>query len=202
MTEIKTLVMYAPIKDVDMTAPLVPSERQREIDGCKNEMVRREKYLVWKLLEKAVKRCFNLDIANLTFTKNEFGQWLCPDFFFSLSHTAGAVCVAVSRHKVGVDIEKIKEVRPELSSRFLTGSELELIKELDLEERGRFFLEAWVKKESIFKMHGGESLMPRRIDTVECDVIVESVCVFGEKYLIALASENQEKYEIIYTEEI
>ena len=202
INDVDVLVMYAPIKDTDMTEPLVPKERHQEVEGCKNERVRREKYLVWKLLAKATKQGLNLDFDNLKFTKTEFGQWISPDFFFSLSHTDGAVCVAVSREAVGVDIEKIRDIKPSLLPRFLSDAEFKHASMLAEDEKNRFFLDAWVKKESIFKMRGGKSLLPRSIDTAKCDATVEHVSVHGEEYLISLACQDKVKYEIIYTEEI
>lgn len=202
INDVDVLVMYASIKDTDMTEPLVPKERQQEVEGCKNERVRREKYLVWKLLAKATKQGLNLDFDNLKFTKTEFGQWISPDFFFSLSHTDGAVCVAVSREAVGVDMERIRNIKPSLLERFLSDAEFKHASMLGEDEKNRFFLEAWVKKESVFKMHGGESLMPRSIDTFECGATVEYADIHGEEYLISLSCQNNAKYEIIYTEEI
>lgn len=202
VNDLDVLVMYAPVTDSDMTEPLVPSERQREVEGCKNERARREKYLVWKLLKKAAEQGLNLDFDNVKFTKTEFGQWISPDFFFSLSHSDGAVCVAVSRAAVGVDIEKVRALKPSLHERFLSEDELRCASLLSENERNSFFLDAWVKKESIFKMRGGKSLLPRSIDTAKCDATVEHVSVHGEEYLISLACQDKVKYEIIYTEEI
>ena len=196
------LVMYAPIKDTDMGDALFPSERQREIDGCTNEKVKREKYLVWKLLALAVKKRFNIDFANLEFTKTENGKWICPDFHFSLSHTDGAVCVAISDSPVGVDIERKREINSSLSDRFLTASEREYASTLSPDATDRFFFEAWVKKESLFKKNGGKALLPRSLDTLSADAISTGVTVDGEEYLIGLACQNNTKYEIIYTEEI
>ena len=125
VTDVGVLVMYAPTYECDTSLPLVPSERQQEIARCKNDKVRREKYLVWKLLERAVTERFKLDFANLKFTKSANGQWVCPDLFFSLSHTDGAVCVAISDKPVGVDIEKVRPLRTEILERALTQSERE-----------------------------------------------------------------------------
>lgn len=196
------LVMYAPIKDTDMGDALFPIERQREIDGCTNDKVKREKYLVWKLLALAVKKRFNLDFANLEFTKTENGKWICPDFHFSLSHTGGVVCVAVSPSAVGVDIEKVGTADRALANRFLTDAEREYSSTLSEKLAERFFFEAWVKKESLFKKNGGKALLPRSLDTLSADAISTGVTVDGEEYLIGLACQNNTKYEIIYTEEI
>ena len=198
---IDTLVIYAPITDAATSAPLYPPERQAEIDRCKNDRTRREKYLVWKLLERAVSERFNLDFANLKFTKSENGQWSCPEFCFSLAHTDGAVCVAVSSSPVGVDIEKVAPVREGLYSRVLTDSEREELLRLPEGEGALFFLETWVKKESLFKRDGGECLAPRSRDTLSSDAITERVTVGDSDYLIGLAAKN-ENYKICYMEAI
>ena len=201
-TDIGTLVMYAPTYDVEMCVPLVPSERQCEVERCRNDKTRREKYLVWKLLERAVKERFNLDFANLEFTKNENGQWLCPDFYFSLSHTDGAVCVAVSTKPVGVDIEKKREVREGLYRRILTEREREYIMSLPADGQRDFFLSSWVKKESLFKRDGGSCLMPGKRETLDSEAQLCLVNVGDGEYFIGLANSENEKYEIIYTEEL
>lgn len=198
---IKTLVMYAPIGDVDITESLYPKSRYREILECKNENARREKYLVWKLLEQAIKIATNLDFANLEFTKTTNGKWICPDLHFSLSHADGVVCVAVSDLPIGVDVEAVKDIRPVLADKILTDSEREMMASLPERERGRFMLDAWVKKESIFKMRGGEALLPNRIESASVKVKMHSVTVSGREYVIAIATEN-DNIEIIYTEEL
>lgn len=184
-----------------MTEPLLPSERQIEVDRCKSEKTKREKYLVWRLLERAVTERFDLDFANLKFTKSENGQWTCPDFYFSLSHTSGAVCVAVSIYPVGVDIEKIAPKKEGLYSRVLTDNEMKEAMRLPEWERHVFFLEAWVKKESLFKRDGGECLMPRSRDTLVSDAVSERVTVGDAEYLIGLATKNK-NYKICYMEAI
>ena len=193
---IDTLVIYAPITDAATSAPLYPPERQAEVDRCRNDRTRREKYLVWKLLECAVLERFNLDFA-----KSENGQWSCPEFCFSLAHTDGAVCVAVSSSPVGVDIEKIAPVKEGLYSRVLTDSEREELLRLPEGEGAPFFLEAWVKKESLFKRDGGECLAPRSRDTLSSDAISERVTVGDSDYLIGLAAMNK-NYKICYMEAI
>lgn len=201
-TDCATLVMYAPTREADTSAPLMPKERQSEVDKCKNERTRREKYLVWKLLRKAAEQHFNFDFANLEFTKTENGQWICPDFYFSLSHTDGAVCVAVSSHPVGVDIEKVREVAKRLYERVLTEEEMKHLLTLPEDERGGFFIDAWVKKESLFKRDGGSCLMPAKRETIGSAAKVHRVMIGDAPYVIGLSNYENEKYEIIYTEEL
>ena len=198
---IKTLVMYAPIGDVDITESLYPKSRYREILECKNENARREKYLVWKLLEQAIKIATNLDFANLEFTKTTNGKWICPDLHFSLSHTDGVVCVAVSDLPIGVDVEVVKDIRPVLADKILTEREKAIMESMPTEKMGRFLLDAWVKKESIFKMRGGEALLPNRIESASVKVKMHSVTVSGREYVIAIATEK-DNIETVYMEEV
>lgn len=197
----KTLVVYAPLFDADTSVPLYPQDRFSEVNRCKNEKAKHEKYLVWKLLEWVVKTSYNIDFDNLNFTKTVNGKWICPDFYFSLSHTDGALCVAVSDMPVGVDIEMKRCVRPSLKDKILTEREKKKMDDLSECEREEFLLEAWVKKESIFKMGGGEALLPTRIDTIDSAVKVQTVDILGREYLISVASEN-DNIEIVYTEEL
>ena len=196
-----TLVMYAPVRRVDTSVPLYPIERYSEILRSKNERVRAEKYLVWKLLEKAVTDCFNLEFTNLQFTKTANGKWICPDFYFSLSHTDGLVCVAVSKCTVGIDVEIVHDISDRVAGRILTDRERKKMESAPIEERNDFLLRAWVNKESIFKKRGDVALLPSTIETEDAEATVEKVTVDGRPYIISVCCNGNEiLYE--YTEEI
>ena len=198
-------VYYSDISNCVLDDNLIltlPQERKAYVSSINDKFRKKQSLFVWKLFEKAVRARFNLDFANLKFTKNENGQWLCPDFYFSLSHTDGAMCVAVSTKPVGVDIEKKREVREGLYSRMLTECEREYILTLPSGERCDFFLSSWVKKESLFKRDGGSCLMPAHRETLDSDARLLRVKIADGEYFIGLANTENEKYEIIYTEEL
>lgn len=196
-------VLYAPIKEHSIDVPLYPQDRDSEVRACKNAKVRLEKYLVWRLLERAVREYLDLDFTDTVFYKTECGKWVCPDFHFSLSHTDGALAVAVSMSPVGVDIEGIKKINPELKSKILTERENDCYGLLPEELKNGFLLESWVKKESIFKMNGGEALMPKCIETSEYRVRVEQVKMSHGCCLLAVSTEKTtNEIHYIYTEEI
>ena len=196
------LVAYAPIRCYDINIPLHPSERYDEIIRCKNEKVKQEKYLVWKLLEQVVTKYINLDFANLKFTKTVNGQWICPRFYFSLSHTDGLVCVAVSKRPVGVDSEIFRSVNEGLATRILTERELSEYRKLSPRDKNRFLLCAWVKKESVFKKSGGEKLLPGSIEISEHHTELKCVEVEGREYVISVSGNYGDKIEFKYVEEI
>ena len=196
------IVAYAPIGDADISAPLHPKSRYDEVVRCKSTDAQKEKYLVWKLLENTVEKHLNLKFANLKFTKTDNGQWLCPDFHFSLSHTDMLVCVAVSDQPIGVDAELVRGVRSGLEGRILTEKERDAMKRLPPEKQGEYLLEYWVKKESIFKKEGGHALLPNRIRTDEYNTSVRRVACGTAEYLIAVCHDRADEIEINFVEEI
>ena len=196
------IVLYAPVLDADISVPLHPIDRYNEVIGCQNQRARIEKYLVWKLFEKAVTKYLKLDFANQEFTKTENGQWLSPGLCFSLSHTDGLVCVAVSDAPIGVDAELVRGIRPELDVRILTERELGAVRGMAKEDKERFLLEAWVKKESIFKKSGGKALLPNRIELDAHSVLTERVVCQGREYIIAVCQDRNIEIEFYFTEEI
>ena len=197
-----TLVAYMRVGQIDTSKPLYPPERYKEVERCKNARVKQEKYTVWKLLEKAVTNHLNLDFANLQFTKTANGKWICPDFHFSLSHTDGLVCVAVSRTEVGVDVEIVRDINEGLKKRILTEKELSFMETLPSKEKQRFLLESWVKKESIFKKSGNKMLMPNNIETSEYRTELRYIEIGGDRYLISVSDDANAKNNFRFMEEI
>ena len=119
--------------------------------------LKRQRYFVWHLLEYAAQHSLGLDPEALAFEKRPEGRWVCPDFFFSLSHTEDAVAAAVSRSPVGVDVESL----PIFARRFASKPEhcTDLLRRIAAPEEltgcdGReaeTLLRLWTGKESLFK---------------------------------------------------
>ncbi len=140
-----------------------PLDRQREIENCKNERVRREKYCAWKLLEYALKDALGVSMAETQFAKLPSGKWTARDFCFSLSHSGEAVAVALSTTPIGVDVEKDMDKLLRLQDKIL--SENERKEYTCVEDKPRYLLEKWTQKESIFKAYKEKGFVPREIDT-------------------------------------
>lgn len=202
LNRIGSLVAYALISDADLSVPLYPRQRYDEVIGCSHDRVKVEKYLVWKLLEKVATDCLNLDFANLQFTKTSNGQWICPDFHFSLSHTDGLVCVAVSHSAIGVDAEAVRKIRDAISGKILTANELSVKERLVGEEGNAYLLESWVRKESIFKKSDGTAMMPTKIEASEHPTALRRISVNGREYIISVCCDDADKTEFKYMEEI
>ena len=72
-----------------------------------------------------------------------------PDFCFSLSHTDGAVALAVSPIAVGADIERIREAPRGVAARFFTREEQAYCAASDAH-----FFEVWTRREALAKRTG------------------------------------------------
>lgn len=69
----------------------------------------------------------------------------------SISHCDDRVVCAVSGRPVGIDIEKIRPIRPGMMERVCTAEELRYVRGGNETER---FFEVWTAKEAYFKMLG------------------------------------------------
>ena len=184
-------VYYAAIPEGGCERELYPKERMEEIQGCKNEVVRREKYRAWEILKFAVQDALKLRFDNLQFTKLPTGQWICGECFFSISHSDGAVTVAVSDLNIGIDIEPIRAIDKRLLPKVLTENELACYGELSEDEKERYLLECWCKKEAIFKASHGDILIPKEIECQNNFTDVYEVKIGDKQYLLAIAARGQ-----------
>lgn len=73
------------------------------------------------------------------------------DLHVSISHCDDRVVCAVSSEAVGIDIEKIRPIRPGMMERVCTAEELRYVRSGNETER---FFEVWTAKEAYFKMVG------------------------------------------------
>lgn len=71
--------------------------------------------------------------------------------FVSISHCDDRVVCAVSSASVGIDIEKIRPIRPGMTEKVCTTEELRYVRSGNETER---FFEVWTAKEAYFKMKG------------------------------------------------
>ncbi len=193
---IPVLVIYtAQIPTNTKMGELVPKERNEEVKSCKNEEVKREKYYVWKLLEYALERTFGKKLKKLDIYKSNSGKWECDGYEFSLSHSHGVVAVAVSRRKVGVDIELKKELRVNIADKILSDKEAEEFNGVAQNERNDWLIKKWTQKESAFKLNG------KAVSSIK-DIPTDSVKTFevsvgGNNYYLSVCSEWADNAKII-----
>ena len=90
-----------------------------------------------------------------------------PDIHFNLSHSGAYVCCGLSDSPVGVDIQKITDVKKGLAGRFFTEDDNRRLNACSGEERKALFFRMWSIKESFIKLTGRG--MAQGLDTFEID---------------------------------
>lgn len=174
---------------------LYPPIRQKEIDACGSEKVQREKYYAWKLLEYALDRTFGKKMKKLNFVKEDNGRWSCEGCEFSLSHSHNAVAVAISRKRVGVDVELFAPPRVQgVAEKILNDEEFALYQ--TAEDKDAFLLEKWTQKECIFKRFDERAYLPKQTDTAQNKTVSRRIFVGNEEYFLSVASDDLQKFRL------
>ena len=188
-------VYVARLPSVEPNTPLSCVERQSDIDKVSNEVARREKYYAWRLLEYAIENSLGADASRLSFTKGKNRRWFCSEVEFSLSHSHGALAVAVSKDQaVGVDVERVS-VRDaaRMAEYMLTSLEKEQYESLDDSCREEWLIRRWCEKEAIFKSWNEEIFPPKKIETAELFCTSITIDIADEKYALAVAAEHSDE---------
>lgn len=128
------------------------------------------------LLYRCFTELYGVDPGTLRFTRTSDGKWECDGYYFSISHTHGAVCVAMSDCCVGVDIEGERNVSPSLKDR--------LCGDGDEEE----FFKVWTGKESSYKVSGKGSFSPEQEILPDTAFLTEYYK--GKNYYISVSAER------------
>ena len=147
-------IFISKIPDNLEISDVFPEKRNQEIKNCKSDVVKKERFWAWKILESAVKETTGLKLEDIDISKLDNGKWVSKKLYFSLTHSHGLVAVAVSSKSVGIDIETWTEFENKKYSlenmvkRFLSENELAIYSDAANKRR---FLELWTKKEAAFK---------------------------------------------------
>ena len=184
-------VYIAALPQGEPTSPLFSNERQAEVDRVSNESARREKYYAWRLLEYAIKNSLGADASRLCFTKGKNRKWYSEGIEFSISHSAGALAVAISSNNksVGVDVEEIRVRNIERMADYML-SPSEYAEFCTIEERFKeeWLISKWCQKEAIFKSLNEEIFAPKKIEVSRFFCNCRELLLNGKKYMLAVAS--------------
>ena len=104
------------------------------------------------LLSNISLKYFEIDYNKLNIYYNDFGKPLCDKFYFNISHSYEyAVCVS-SLKRIGVDIEKIRDVDDNMIHYFCSDLEMEYVYKSN--HISQSFFKVFCVKEAYFKMKG------------------------------------------------
>ena len=123
--------------------------KRREISLMRQADKRRLRIAADHLCRTAAAEALGLSPAEVKFGKNEHGKPITDGMEFNLSHSGDIAVCAVSDKPVGIDIEALREIRPDAAKRFASAEELEYIG-----SDPRRLFEIWTLKEAYFKCVG------------------------------------------------
>lgn len=76
------------------------------------------------------------------------------DMTLSLAHSGDMVAVAIAEQAVGIDVQRVRHVRPGLAERFFHPSEIARIQATNPTTRDELLIGMWARKESFAKFDG------------------------------------------------
>ena len=186
-----TLDLYlASIPQEPGFRPVLPKERQEQIDATRDEQVRAQRFYAWDTLLKGLRHSRGLDATKAKLTKTESGKWVSAKCGISISHCKTVVAAAIAKNAVGVDIEPFVDVRyrDALLNRIATETERALFPTLPIEQR---IAVLWTRKEAAFKR--GDQILPTPIEADAADPTVRTILIRldGREYVVSAAAEQE-----------
>lgn len=157
---------------------VLPLRRQAQLEETRDLAHRRQRYFAWKLLEYGLRQSLGLSMEQVGFSLDDWGRWSCDACFFSLSHSADAVAVAISDAPVGVDLEKLdRKTRPGLERKILTAAQLREFHALPESRQAAYLLGKWCERESLFKWkEAAPAMEPPRLCAGTVSVAEQDYC--------------------------
>ncbi len=94
------------------------------------------------------------EAEKITFEKNEYGKPFAVglNIHFNISHTGNYVVCAINNNPIGIDIEKLRDYKPNTARRVCSDEEILLIEKS--ENPAEEFIKIWTKKEAFAKFSG------------------------------------------------
>ena len=115
--------VYVAVIPENLTVePVSCRSRQKELEKTTHPDLKKQRFLVWKVLEYALNRSFGKDAAAMEFRKDRHGRWSCAEVQFSLSHTRNAVAVAVLQAIINTLMPCSTKILPALMAKARTSS--------------------------------------------------------------------------------
>ena len=159
-------VFTASTDIADISSEISLSEyRINKINTLKPTDSKRQSRAAGLLLSYALNECFGIDESTVEYAFGDTGKPYFPQYagvHFNISHTHGAVAVALSDKPVGIDIERVRDffdghTRVAVAKRYFSETEriaYGLTRSGDGRPGTRRFYRLWTAKESAVKCTG------------------------------------------------
>ncbi len=139
----------------------IPKEKQLKLMRIKRREIILHSVCGQILLDYCLRTYFDKRYEDVEFG---YGKWGKPyiknmnNFFYNISHSGDWVVCAVGHKELGIDIEKIKDVKENISSKYFSEKEEYYLK--NCYDRSDYIFRIWVLKEAYVKYLGKGLLFP------------------------------------------
>lgn len=197
------LVYVATFNDDVVVTGVEPAIRNEMIQRCTDKLTKQQRFCVWKLLDKALRDCYDASTSVFNFYVDDTGKWQCRNgVHFSLAHSNNVVAVALCNHYVGMDIESVARFERKacdmgFARRILTDNELAQLHNTPIDTRAEVLATTWTKKESLYKFCSRGAFSPKTIDTTQRPIYSQVVTIDGAKYALSVARCIPSKIELV-----
>ena len=112
-------------------------------------------------LREILGACLDRNPSEIAFQTTSYGKpeivadAQTPHVYFNLSHSRNTALLAISRDtEVGVDVEDVKPIEPEVAEKYFSSRELAALALLEGDAWLQGFYRCWTRKEAILKAEG------------------------------------------------
>ena len=188
----KVFVYLAELPDRGDFISLSPKERDEEVKCTRGELIKRQKYFAWKLLEYALNNAYGLTMEECAPYKNDLGKWCSRKCEFSISHSKRAIAVAISDKPVGIDVEWLcLRHSDRLFEKVITKEEKLYFDTLSESDKIHFFINEWTKREAAYKLAPSADNSILTIDVQSVNFFTDSKVIAGDNYIYSIATESE-----------
>jgi len=133
---------------------ILHEDEKKKVAQFKNQTDAEISLLSRFLLRKILSSVIKVPPAEISFSYNSYNRPALEKVDFNVSHSGDWIVIAVdTKSRVGVDIEKIRKVEPDLMEACFTKEEIAYILKDNIFDLEKFF-EIWTLKEAFIKADG------------------------------------------------
>lgn len=174
----------SPLKDAEKFSAVyskLSADRKLKVDKCRKEDDKLRSAAAGFILTQALSE-LGIACTDETVCLTEYGKPFLPSYpqlNFNLSHSGDFVLCAISSQSVGCDVERIADVKPEISRRFSQPEHAHVMAQENDAARRELLFRYWTLKESLIKADGRGFALP--LDSFEIKLEEKMQLKIGEK---------------------
>ncbi|MBO5726708.1 MAG: 4'-phosphopantetheinyl transferase superfamily protein [Clostridia bacterium] len=143
--------------DYDRCLTLMESDRKEKLLSGSHALTRDMSIFGEWIIKTELSKITGITIENIKLARTEKGKPYAIDipYCFNISHCENLLAIAIDKKSIGVDIEKIKTLKSDVTKALCTQSDTDFLNSAENEQDALIrFYKIWTAKEAYFKMLG------------------------------------------------